>query len=75
MTLGHALIYYSPQLALNPYFAPGIGDSYEAAGIQPNPGGVVLAGIQYDGAVLTPGSPSQSYIKATPRKRPGLVIF
>jgi hypothetical protein len=53
LVVGGASVDYSSQLTLNPGLLPAPGGVFEAVGTQPVPGGVVLAGLQYDGAVVT----------------------
>jgi hypothetical protein len=53
LVVGGASVDYSSQLVLNPGLLPAPGAVFEAVGTQPVPGGVVLAGLQYDGAVVT----------------------
>jgi hypothetical protein len=53
LVVGRASVDYSSQLTLNPGLLPAPGAVFEAVGIQPVPGGVVLAGLRYDGAVVT----------------------
>ncbi|MEO8466348.1 MAG: hypothetical protein ABI640_13470, partial [Gammaproteobacteria bacterium] len=57
LIIGGVSVDYSSQLALNPGLLPTAGAIYETVGIQPAPGGVILAGLQYDGAVLSLSRP------------------
>jgi hypothetical protein len=56
LTIGNAVVDYSSQLALDPALVPEAGLAYETVGIQPALGGLVLAGLQYDGAIVTVSS-------------------
>jgi hypothetical protein len=53
LVVGGVSVDYSSQLTLNPGLQPAPGAVFEAVGTQPVPGGAVLAGLQYDGAVVT----------------------
>jgi hypothetical protein len=53
LIIGGASVDYSSQLTVNPGLLPAPGAVFETVGTQPVPGGVVLAGLQYDGAVVT----------------------
>ena len=57
LTIGGASVDYSSQLSLNPDLLPASGAVYETVGIQPAPGGAILAGLQYDGALVSLSSP------------------
>ena len=57
LTIGGASVDYSSQLTLDPGLLPVPGAIYETVGIQPAPGGAVLAGLQYDGAIVSLSSP------------------
>ncbi len=52
LVMGGVSVDYSSELALNPGLLPTSGAVFEAVGTQPVPGGVVLAGVEYDGAVV-----------------------
>ena len=53
LVVGGVSIDYSSQLALNPSLVPASGALFAVVGTQPVPSGVVLAGREYDGAVVT----------------------
>jgi hypothetical protein len=53
LAIGGATVDYSSQLTLDPSLLPVSGGLYQTVGIQPAPGGAILAGLQYDGAVVT----------------------
>ena len=53
LVVGGVSVDYSSQLTLNPGLLPTPGAVFEAVGTQPQPGGEILAGLQYDGAVVT----------------------
>ena len=56
LVIGNTVVDYSSQLSLKPGLEPQAGALYEAVGIQPEVGGAILVGLQYDGAVLTVSS-------------------
>jgi hypothetical protein len=53
LRIGGTIIDYSSQLTSDPSLVPASGGLYQTVGIQPALGGVVLAGLQYDGAIVT----------------------
>ncbi len=52
-TVGGVAVDYSSQLTLDPSLAPATGGAYEVVGIQPTAGGIILAGLQSDAAVVS----------------------
>jgi hypothetical protein len=57
LTVGGVSVDYTSQLTLDPGLSPTAGAIYATVGIQPSPGGAILAGLQYDGATVSLSSP------------------
>jgi len=51
--VGQATIDYSSELSLTPRLSVSLGEVIQVVGIQPLAGGVILAGRQYDGALVS----------------------